>query len=339
MRTTLAWWLVLVGGGGSLSCRAGSSAGLDAGTTDAPSWAAVEAAPRSTFLEGQARVVAAPSATAQVGVPLRATLRAIRVRPGDSVDAGAVLFDVMMPEVLEAAGRFDGAQQRLAAWAARREQLTQLQADGLARSSDVSEAVARAAEAQADLQAARGLLLAGGVREADVGALLRGTGVTVVRSPVSGVVTEVHAALGESKDATSGPLATVVGQGATRIEARFSRPPPDGVAEFVEGAKTTRVTLVSRSLAADPKDGSFMAWFETTDVHLAGTLGRVRLAVPASGAVVSVPALSVRRSAGGTEVVTTNDTVAVDVLQCGEQRCDVQGALKPGDRVRVEAAR
>ncbi len=61
------------------------------------------------------------------------------------------------------------------------------------------------------------------------------------------------------------------------VAARLSRPAPDGEWRFIAGADVTPVRLVSRAPAADPRDGSFLAWFEAEDsaTLTAGTPGRV----------------------------------------------------------------
>ncbi|MEW5743490.1 MAG: hypothetical protein AB1938_31555, partial [Myxococcota bacterium] len=139
-------------------------------------WVQVKAAGAAAVLEGPARALAGPGTSAVVTVPLRGTVVRVRVRPGDVVAAGAPVVDVVMPEVLDAAGRFEGARARLEAWTARAEQLDKLRAEGLARALDVSEARASVAEAKADLQTARAVLLAAGLKEGDVPGLLAGSG-------------------------------------------------------------------------------------------------------------------------------------------------------------------
>jgi hypothetical protein len=99
------------------------------------------------------------------------------------------------------------------------------------------------------------------------------------------------------------------------------------------------VKLVSRAPTADPRDGTFVAWFEPVgaEVPLAGTLGRVTLESQQVADVVRVPARAVHRI-GGVPTVTTRDaSVNVDVLQCGGSDCLVRGALKPGVSVSLEA--
>jgi multidrug efflux pump subunit AcrA (membrane-fusion protein) len=300
-------------------------------------WVAVREAERASVLEVPARVVPGPTSTALVGAPLRATVTRVRVRAGDQVDAGVPLVDVVMPEVLDAAGRLEGARVRLEAWTERHAQLVALRADGLAKSLDVSEAAARVAEARADVHTARSVLLAAGLRDETGAAVLTGAGVTPLRAPFSGVVVSVSTSLGESRDPTSGPLVTLVGAGATRIEARFSRPlsvAPEGSYAFVGVDGTTPVRLVSRSPAADSRDGTFLAWFEADGPLVAASLGRVVVRGGATDTFL-VPASAIERFEGRSRVVTRHGAVEVEVLRCELKDCVVRAGLAPGDEVQL----
>lgn len=316
---------------------------VDAGISQR--WVASTEAAQSMVLEAPARVVASPRSSAQLTAVMRATVMGIRVRAGDRVDAGAPVLDVVMPEVLDAAGRFEGAKLRLAAWSERQTQLKELKAEGLTRSLDVSEAAARVAEARAELQTARATLLVAGVREGDVAGLLNGPGTIALRTPVSGIVTELSVSLGESKEPTSGPLVTVSGEGPVRIEARFARPPPDGTFAFIAGHTTIPLRLVSRAPTADARDGSSLVWFEpienTEKLPTAGTLGRVTVRgdQPAQAAVVAVPSQALRRTGSTVTVVTAAGPRVVDVLNCSDAMCLVRGEVAVGQQVLVEDAR
>lgn len=316
--------------------------------TDAPApappppaspWVKVKPAGSAVVLEGPARVLAGPGASAVVTPPLRATVTRVRVRAGDVVAAGAPVVDVVMPELLDAAGRFEGAKARLDAWTARATQLEKLRGEGLARALDVSEAQARAAEAKADLQTARAVLLAAGLREADVPGLLSGNGAVPLRAPVAGVVVEVLAALGASHEPSAGPLVRLAASGEVRVEAHFSRDPPDGEWTWVSPAGRVPVRLVARAPAADARDGTFAAWFEPLDggVLAAGTLGRVMLAGERQAGVVRVPAKAVRRVDGVPAVTVRRggrpEVLPVEVLQCPGAECLVRGTLLADDEV------
>lgn len=319
-----------------LMAACNGSAVPDAGVTAAARWVPVRPGEEEgSTLEGPARVLPGPAAVSVVTPPLRATIMKLRVREGDVVDAGEPLVDVVMPELLDAAGRHEGARERLAAWSARHRQLGELRSEGLARSSEVSEAGARAAEARADLQAARAVLLAAGVREAEVPGLLSGTGAIGLKAPVAGLVTHVAVTLGESREPNGGPLVFLASGGPVRLEARFAKPAPEGQFEYVGAGVRVPLRMLSRAPMADPKDGSFLAWFEpTSDVALAaGTLGRVRLERGGSPTVFWVPAVAVTRADGGTGLVTRRGPVSVEVRRCDGEDCLVRGELQPDDVV------
>jgi multidrug efflux pump subunit AcrA (membrane-fusion protein) len=293
------------------------------------------------MLEAPARVLAAPGATAVTTPPLKGRVVRVRVQAGDSVDAGAALVDVLMPEVLEAAGREVGAQARLSAWSDRYRVLEQLRQQGLARVPEVSEAAARMAEAGADLASARAVLRSASIQDWEVEHLLSGSGVVTLRAPIAGVVMEVTGTPGQFREPAQGPLVTVVGAAASRLEARFSRPPEPGGWTFTWAGGRAEVHLVGLAPVADPRDGSFLGWLEG-DVPLrapAGTLGRVSREVAHLGTVVLVPAQAVRREGGAASVSTPDASVPVDVLECGTTTCLVTGGLGVGTPVAVEPSR
>ncbi|MCC6333553.1 MAG: efflux RND transporter periplasmic adaptor subunit [Myxococcales bacterium] len=308
-------------------------------------WVRVKPAGAAAVLEGPARVLAGPGASAVVTPPLRGTVVKVRVRPGDVVAAGAPVVDVVMPEVLDAAGRFEGARARLEAWSARAEQLEKLRAEGLARALDVSEARASVAEAKADLQAARAVLLAAGLKEGDVPGLLAGSGAVPLRAPVAGVVVEVLATLGASRDPSADPLVRLASTGAIRVEAHFPRAPPDGDWSLVTPLGRFPLSLVARAPTADERDGTFAAWFEPHDggVVAAGTLGRVSLTGEREAGVVRVPAKAVHRVDGVPTVTVRrggeSTALPVQVLQCPGAECLVRGALVLDDEVAAEGPR
>jgi phage baseplate assembly protein gpV len=267
--------------------------------------------------------------------PLRATVLRIRARPGDVVDAGTPLVDVVMPEALDAAGRYEGAKVRLAAWTERHAQLTQLRADGLAKSLDVSEAAARVAESKADLQAARAVLLSAGVREGEAAGLLTGSGALSLRAPVTGVVTSLTASIGESREPSAGPLLQLASAGPVRVEARFAQGVPDGQFDFVGASGKVALTLVSKAPVADPRDGTFLAWFEPGAELSAGALGRVTVRGGSAGAVFRVAAHAISRSDGAAKVETKHGAVQVEVVRCEALDCLVRGALTLSDEVKA----
>jgi membrane fusion protein, heavy metal efflux system len=299
----------------------------------AATWLAVRAGDDATTLEVPARVLPGPGANTVVTPPLRATILRIRTRAGDTVTAGAPLIDVVMPELLDAAGRLEGARVRLQAWSERLTQLTQLRAEGLAKSLDVSEAAARVAESKADLQAARAILLSAGVRDSDAAALLAGNGSLSLKAPVAGVVTQLSASVGESREPSAGPLVSLSSAGPTRVEARFTQSVADGHYDFIGAQGTVSLTLLSRAPVADARDGTFLAWFEPAQELPAGSLGRVVLRGSASGDVFRVPARAIQRVDGASRVETKKGVVVVEVARCEAVDCFVRGGLSVNDEV------
>lgn len=309
-------------------------------TTPAPMqrWEKIRAVDDTTPLEGPARALASPSSSSVVTPAFRATVVNVLVREGDFVDAGTPMVEVLMPELLDAAGRHEGARVRLTAWSEREQQLTALRTDGLARATDVSDATARVAEARADLQAARAVLLSAGVREREVGALLSGGGVLTLKSPLHGVVTRVTATPGESREPSAGPLVSVSGAGAIRIEARFPRSVPEGEWQFIDGTgERSKLTLKSRAPTADSRDGTFVAWFEPSAELTAGALGRAVFSPSDKPTSFLVAATAIQRDDGVTSVETKHGRIPVTVIRCEGETCTTTGALTVDDEVRVES--
>ena len=298
-------------------------------------WVAVQPARNTDRLEVPARTVPGPGGTSMVTPPLRAVVTQVRVRAGDVVDAGAPLVDVVMPEVLEAAGRFQGARARLGAWTERLQNLQTLRADGLARSLDVSEAASRVAEAKADEQAARALLLLAGVTEAQVPRMLAGSGSLALHAPVAGVVTAVNAAVGESRDPTAGPLVRLSSASAVRVEARFARPVDDQGYDFVSTSGRTPLRLLARAPTADPLDGTFLAWFEPDAALIAGLLGHLEARDEGAPTQFVVPAGAISRSDSQARVETRRGVVNVEVVRCEGASCTVRGPLSATDEVQA----
>jgi multidrug efflux pump subunit AcrA (membrane-fusion protein) len=305
-------------------------------------WQLAKSADGMTRVEAPARVLGGPGTTTVVSLPLRATVLRLHTQVGDTVDAGTALVEVLMPEALEAAGRSQGARVRLDAWSERYQQLLAMRADGLVKSLDVSEAAARVAELKAELQGARAILLAAGLRESETSALLAGNGVMFLRAPVSGVVTQILGVVGESREPGAGPLIQLASVGPVRVEARFAQWRDGGDYTFVpnSGGPGVPLRLVTMAPTAEARDGSRLAWFEPEKPQalLAGSLGRVRLTgVPEPNPTVRVPSGAIRRAAERAQIVTKKGAIEVTVIRCEVTDCLVQGEVKAGDEVRVEA--
>lgn len=294
----------------------------------------------SPLAEAPARVVAGPGGASVVSAPLRARVTRVRARAGDQVAAGAPLVDVVMPELLEAAARLRGSRGRLAAAQARAAQLDALRAEGMARAADQSEAALKVAEASADVEAARAVLLAAGVREDEAGRMLAGSGHVVLKSPFAGTVSRVTAVVGEVREPGGSPLVELQSTGEVRVEARFGTAPAlDATWDFLapDGARIP-LRILGLSAAAAPEDGSRAAWFElpADGAPAPGTPGRVVLRQDA-GAVL-VPSSALRREGERASAVKADGTpVELQVLGCSGADCLVKGPLAAGDALALPA--
>lgn len=185
-----------------------------------------ERAAGRAWLDSPATVLAAPGTSASVSVPLSARVLRVRVRRGQRVEAGEALIDLVMPELMRAAGALSGASIRLEAYEKRRQSVAALLERGLARASELAELEVQIADARADRESARATLRAAGVRDAEAPALLGGAGSSALRAPIAGVVVLLSAQPGEVREPGSGPLVELADQADVQIEARLAHLPP-----------------------------------------------------------------------------------------------------------------
>lgn len=309
-------------------------------------WVTVRSVETLPLFEVPARVLAAPTATAEIVPPFRARVLRIHVRAGQSVGIGAPIIEVIVPEVMRAASAYVAAGTRAAAYGKHKAQLDALRGEGLVRLVDLAEAETRLAEALADQQAALGTLRSADLLGSDATRLLQGAGTLTLRSPIAGMVTELHVSIGETHENTDLPLAHIVGAGEVQIEARMSHAVPAAArADFVApDGRRLPLRLVSTAPVVDPRDGTMLAWFaaEPAAELPQGLSGRVQVHLPKGvGDASAVPARSilldgtktyvVRRGAGGRRVeVTVLATSGADAV--------VRGPLRPGDEVAADAA-
>lgn len=275
---------------GAGSADAGPLSGPAPATASAATrWVRVRAATQAGLLEAQARVLAAPQASAAVSPPLIARVQRVRVRAGQRVAAGDALVDVVMPELVQAAGAFSAALIRQEAATARRTQLEALRAEGLVRAVELADVAAQLASARADAQAARATLRAAGISDKNAEALLTGDGVVALRAPMDGLIVAVDAVPGETREPAGRPFVELAGEGEGQVEARLQGElAADAAVEFV-GADGRRVplALVALSPRVEARDGARLGWFRATEGRLTvGATGRLRiLAQPGWGAV------------------------------------------------------
>jgi len=304
-------------------------------------WVDTRSAEDTALLEAPARVLASPDGVASIAPPLQARVVRVRVRPGQRVSVGEPLIDVLMPELLHAAGDLAGEQMKVDAYTRRRTQLEVLKSEGLVRLAELAEVEAQLATARADAQAARATLRASGVSDKQAEALVSGDGVLSLRAPIAGLVTSVEATPGEVRDPAGRPLAQLVGLGEGRVEARLPSNPSDGARfSFHSGALTLLVDLISVSPRFEPSDGSRLAWFSAradAGVLPIGATGRMRVSADASWSVVPSRALIER---GGTVRVrqrTPSGSALIDVRVIARSGAEaVVVGLDPGTQVAAD---
>ncbi len=303
-RALTALWVVLLAACDPPAPAAPAPAEED--SSAATRWVRPAPAEGVALFESPARVISGPEAQAAVGAPLRARVLRVRVQPGQTVAVGDVLAEVLMPELVQAAGQLSAAGIRLETAQRRKAQLDALKAEGLARSAELGEVEARLADARADAQAARATLRAAGVSDAQGQALLEGSGSTPLRSPIAGTVTAVDARLGETRVPESGPLFEIAGSGVVRVEARLTvAPPPQARFELVApDGRRSALTLGALSPRVDPNDGTRQAWLVPDGdgaLPPPGSSVRVRVRPPAEWR--SVPTRAVAMTPEGPAVV------------------------------------
>ena len=309
-------------------------------------WVTVRSAEGLPLLEVPARVLAAPSATAEVVPPFRARVIRIEVRVGQKVSRGAAIIEVIVPEVMRAASAYVAAGTRIAAYGKHKAQLDALRGEGLVRLVDLAEVETRLAEALADQQTALGTLRSADLSGGEAARLLQGAGTLTLRSPIDGVVTELRASIGETHDNTDLPLAHIAGEGDVQIEARLTHALPAAArADFVTAdGRRLHLRLAGTAPVVDPRDGTMLAWFapEPAAQLPQGLPGKVQLHLP-SGVTdaTAVPTRALLLLGSKTYVLRRSGgehRVEVTVLATSGADAVVRGPLHTGDEVAADAA-
>ena len=314
-------------------------AGTEASASAATPWVRVTAPSDPALTELPALVVGDPSARSQVAVVYPSRIVAVHVRPGDRVAAGDAVIDVAVPELLRAHAAIAAAEARAEPQRRRAEQLRALARDGIVGAREVFEIDATLAGLEADRRLAAAVIAGWGAK---IGAGRRG-GLTL-EAHSAGVVIAVSAIVGEVRDASSGPLLEIVGEGSGRVELRTPRPLPDGASFVFEGLDGRTIPLASSPEATliDPVDGSTRAWLRPSpEVPLAhGMRGRV-LVQTAQAGIVQVPERSMRWHDGAMVVVVRDGDggrhVPVVVVGRSGSTALVRGELGVDDEVAADA--
>ncbi len=310
-------------------------------------WVKARNAEEVSMLEAPATVLTTPESNAGVSPPFRARVVRVRVKPGEKVKRGEPVADVVMPEVVQAAGTYVSAATRVTAYAKRAAQLAGLRKEGMVRISELLEVETKLAEARADQHGALAMLRVAGLDAADATKLLASqAGEVALRSPIDGVVTQVKASIGENREAAGEPLVRIAGEGDPRVEARLVRILPRA-AEYelvLPSGEQHPLRAVGRAPQVDPRDGTTLVWFAPLGPAklVQGQTGKLRIRFEEEEGVVAVPARAVGLGPKGPFVVAHEGgraaQVEVEVLAASGAEALVKGRLRIGDEVAADAA-
>jgi multidrug efflux pump subunit AcrA (membrane-fusion protein) len=275
---------------------------------------AAQAPDDPTLVELPARVVASPTARAEVASVFVSRVVAVHVRPGDHVEAGDVVAEVVAPEVVEAQARLGASRRQISLQRDRSGHLSDLEQRKLVGRREVFEVDARLAELDAERRVAAAKLAAAGIERGPTGADLAGDRLRL-RAPIAGIVVEVDAVLGEVRDPTDGPLLRLASEQAARIEVRAqSTLPRASTLRFVSAdGRELKLQVEPVASVIDPVDGSARIWFDPASPTPLpeGLRGHVEAGEAIEGAL-QVPQRALRWQAGAFVVYRRRATDATD---------------------------
>lgn len=308
-------------------------------------WVPLRAPDAASFLELPATVLTATRATGVVNPPYPGQIVKLNVRAGEHVKRGQAVAELMMPTVVAAAGENSAARTRREAYTGRMQQLRALKAEGLVRAVEIADAEMRLAEARADEERTGAILRSAGVAPEQARHLAESGGAVAVKSPIDGVVMEVSAALGETRDTAGSPLVRIAGSAPARIEARAAHRLPEGVTfEFVTAAgERVPVGLISEAPVVDARDGTGASWFEPDPARIlpGGLTGKLRIIPPKRPGLTIAPRSAVGKSATTAFVRARRnaraDDVAVTVLMSSGADALIESPLPAGTEVAEHA--
>ncbi|MBL9101606.1 MAG: efflux RND transporter periplasmic adaptor subunit [Myxococcales bacterium] len=313
----------------------------------ASGWAAVEVPNDLTLLQAPGRAILGGDREAVLQPIFRAQIVRFHVRPGDRVRAGQAVVEVIMPSVADAAAVYRGATRRRSVQGTRRDKLSRLRGEGLVSEGAIFEVASLTAESEQQVLVAAATLRAAGVDPARAGELVAQPTITI-KSPIDGVVQGLGGRIGEVVEGAGAAMATIVGEGRPRVEARFLHEPPAGARlrfAAVDGTTWPLVPVpIGRVVEAD--DGAVTLWFDVAEERLAfaGLRGTVEVESD-DPAVLQVPAGALRGQGEALVVVRRRGDevreVAVALLASSGAtalvRAREDGALIAGDRVADDA--
>lgn len=261
------------------------------------------------------RVDFAPGAEAAVDAPLGGTVVRVHVGPGDRVQAGAPLITMRSPDGAASRADVDAASAAAdAARAAERRDRTLFDQGWISQARlDVTTAQSRRAEAE--LRAARARVEAFGAPGSN--------GLTVVRSPIAGVVARLSVSPGQVLHEEALQVAAVADPG--RVELVFEAPPSAAV--LLRPGDTLESTIAgSRAVS-----GVVIAIAPANEAGVVVVRARPTGEAPPAGSVVSARVAANAGASGGTLIVP------LDAVQTVEGAPSVFVAETGGFRVRPVA--
>jgi cobalt-zinc-cadmium efflux system membrane fusion protein len=293
-------------------------------------------------------------AYAEVGSPVAARVTRLLASPGDAVRAGQTLLELTSPELARERAEYLSASARLTLAEAALERARGLSAEKIVPLREVQEAESAAGEARAALRASRAAIAAFGVEPP----VDDGDGATSslygLRSPVTGVVIERTAVIGQMLDPSApafriGDLSTLwltvhtFERDAVRIRqgvsARLSFPALPGQ----DFAGT--VTMVGGYVERESRTVPVRIDVENRDKLLRpGMSATATLPVGETGAaILTVPVASVQRVRNEWCVFLPKDANHFEIRRIGRGRdlgseVEVLSGLRTGDTIVVDGA-
>jgi cobalt-zinc-cadmium efflux system membrane fusion protein len=293
-------------------------------------------------------------AYAEVGAPVQARVARLLVNAGEPVRRGQVLAELTSPELGQARAAYLSAGARVTLADAALERKRGLAAEKIVPLREVQEAEHQAAEARADLRAARAALGAYGVEPPSSDTVEATSSTFFLRSPVAGSVIERRAVLGRMLDPSApafriGDLSTLwltvhaFERDAVRIRngaaARLVFPALPG--RDFEGT----VTMVGQHVESESRTVPVRIDVRNTNgVLRPGMSATAMLPVGASGApVLTVPAASVQRVRENWCVFLPKGDATFEIRRIGRGRdlageVEVLSGLRAGERIVVDGA-
>ncbi|MCU0674294.1 MAG: efflux RND transporter periplasmic adaptor subunit [Myxococcota bacterium] len=238
-----------------------STRGPSAAPSSRTAWVTVRPARDATLASTFGRVhgVGAAAGTA-ITAPFAGRVLRVHVAPGDAVEEGDALIEVLAPELALAAAERSGASDEGAVVGARLDTLRALAAEGLARADQLHETARDAAAIRTRAATAEARLRAAGLSARDRASLAR-TGSLVLRAPRAGRVLRLEVREGDPVPSDA-PLIVLASEGAVRIEARFTGSIPADARPIL---RTDRGVVPLRAVGAplaDPETGLRVLFFE-----------------------------------------------------------------------------